>query len=208
MNNKYLERELKENIVDCEIFECQTYHDLDNIKNFLKQNQLLTEVIVEFDIDKIKNSTLLHLFPYESQENQLIWNQFVAIQILKELNNQLNIANNSDIEEQEHLIYNEREDGYLNYKKRIPTIDDVKKIISKNKTPIRLHLLLKWTNDKDLYRTVVEYLTNNIYFNTMIYSNSYFKEFETKDGINYLRFIKFEEGYYINNQKVKKYEKV
>lgn len=208
MNNKYLERELKENIVDCEIFECQTYHDLDNIKNFLKQNQLLTEVIVEFDIDKIKNSILLHLFPYESKENQLIWNQFVAIQILKELKNKLNIANNSDIEEQEYLIYNEREDSYLNYKKRIPTIDDVKKLISKNKTPIRLHLLLKWTNDKDLYRTVVEYLTNNIYFNTMIYSNSYFKEFETKDEINYLKFTKFEEGYYINNQKVKKYEKV
>ena len=52
MNNKYLERELRNNITNHELFECQTCNDLENIKTFLEKNNLVTEIIINFDTKK------------------------------------------------------------------------------------------------------------------------------------------------------------
>lgn len=215
MNNKYLERELKHNLSTNEIFECQTCHDLDNIRTFLKENKLLTEVIVEFDSEKIKNSRLLRTFQYESYENDLIWEQFVAIQLMKELRKELNMKVNSDLDEQEQIIYNASKESYMAYEKCMPTSNDVKELISMVNTPIRLHFLLRWCNDKCLCDSLMKYLIKGLCFSTMIYSDRYFNstQFEKQEvGIEYyyIKFNKLEEGSYINNskQKVKKYEEV
>ena len=209
MNNKYLERELKTNISNHELFECQTGDDLDNIKTFLEKRNLITEIIVNFDTEKIENSLLLNIFPYESEENRLIWNQFVAIQIMKELKKELKLEVDKDLEEQETIIYKKSKEDYFNYEKSIPTSEDIKMLISIVNTPIRIHLILKWYSNKYLHKEILEYLKNNLNFNTMVYSDRYFEEIEN-DEISYIKFNKLEEGININKekQKVKKYEEV
>lgn len=209
MNNKYLERELTKNISNHELFECQTYNDLDNIKPFLEKNNLLTEIIVEIDYKKIENSLLLNIFPYESNENKLIWRQFIAVQIMKELRKELYLKRSKELEEQETLIYKGTKEDYLNYQKTIPIDCDIKELISLVNTPIRIHLIIKCYNDKYMYEAISEYLESDLCFNTMVYSDRYLTQLE-KNKIKYIKFNKLTEGKYIDSskQKVKKYEEV
>lgn len=209
MNNKYLERELKTNISNHELFECQTGDDLDNIKTFLEKRNLITEIIVNFDTEKIENSLLLNIFPYESEENRLIWNQFVAIQIMKELKKELNLEVDKDLEEQETIIYKGSKEDYFNYEKNIPTSENIKMLINIVNTPIRIHLILKWYTNKYLHNAISEYLEHDLKFNTMVYSDRYLEKIENSK-ISYIKFNKLEEGININKekQKVKIYEEV
>lgn len=221
MINKHLERELKNIISKHEVFEVQTYQDLNSIDPFLKNNKISTEVLIEFDDEKIANSRLLYTFPYNSYENNLIWDQFIAIQVMKKLRIALNLDYDYDLEEQEQIIYNSSKETYFNYEKDFTSSNDIKTLISMVNTPIRLHFLIKWYRSECLFDALSTYLENNLPFTTMIYSGVSFNvkklhqpEHIEKELPNYVLFNKFETGKSSvkieikEKQKVKRYEEV
>lgn len=226
MINKYLERELKENLLNHEIFEHQANEDLTSIRTFLDQGSSLTEIIVEFDGEKIANSKLLYTFPYDSYKNNLIWEQLVAIQIMKQLGNKLNKNFRSNLCEMESLIYESTKEDYLIYKDKLPTREDIMRIIGSSNTVIRLHFIIQYLHSDSLCDELSKYITG-YYPITMIYSDCEFytesvrvQNHEPKisiyDACNYFLFREFEEGENSKvimmeqerKQKVKRYEEV
>lgn len=221
MINKHLERELKNNISKHEIFEVQTYQDLNSIEPFLKNNKIFTEVLIELDDEKIANSRLLYTFPYNSYENNLIWDQFIAIQVMKKLRTVLNLDYDYELEKQEQIIYNSSKETYFNYEKKFTSSNDVKTLISMVNTFVRLHFLIKWYQGECLFDALSTYLENDLPFITMIYSGVSFNakklhqsEHIEKKSPNYVLFNKFEAGKSgvkietREKQKVKRYEEV
>lgn len=205
MINKYLERELKENFSSNEVFECLPKEDLEQIKNFLNQTPL-ADLLVEFDEEKLKNSKLLNLYPHDSEENIKIWEELVAIKILKAYLEKFK-GNTTDLAEQEEFIYNRTEEEYkmmlsANGNARINS-DKIKSLIYMTNTAFRLNFVIKGCKNKSLYNAVSSYLDDK-QPTTMIYCNDNFifkvpsnEHSEKKwpwDVYDYIFFDKFNDG--------------
>jgi len=221
MINRYLEKEIKENISINEIFESQKVEDLEEIKKIYNQTPT-TNILIEFDIEKINKSKLLNMYSYNSTENKFIWDRFVAIQVLKAIRKKHN-DDISYLEEQEELIYNCNEEEYLetiftNSNAGINS-DGVKQLMSITNTLYRIHFIIRECENKSLYNAILAYLDIQP---VMVYTDSNFKVKKVKmedleehniwDVYNYTIYNGLEAGIksakYRTKQKVKKYEEV
>ena len=177
MINGYLERELKHNISNHEIFECLTKQDIQDLQKIKASlsDLPLNNILIEFDIERINNSKLLNMYPYNSTENKFIWDRFVAIQVLKAIRKKHN-EDISYLEEQEDIIYNSTDEKCLetifaNSNAGINS-DGVKQLISITNTVYRMHFIIKECKNKSLYEAVSSYLDSQAVI--MIYCDDKF----------------------------------
>lgn len=165
MRNKYLERELTNNFSEHEIFENIEEKDMEETKRKIKCLPF-ANILVEFDMEKIKNSKLLNMYPQGSEESIKIWDRFVAIQIWKSFHKK-------EENEQENIILNGTEEEYLNNEETLPNSDGFKLWTSIVNMVVRVHFVIKDCKNKDLYNAVCSYLDDKIHA-TMIYCDSAF----------------------------------
>ena len=213
MDNKYLERELDKDILEKiqhEIFENVNKKDLDKLKEKIKDLPF-KNIIVEFDMEKINNSKLLNMYPYGSSKSLNIWDQFVAIQVLKAFKKEIN-DEIEYIEKEEDIIYNAGEKEYLE-SAIITYSNGVKFLFGMMNMLIGIHFIIK-ENNKALCNAVSSYLDEDSPI-TMIYcNNNFIYKVKNKDSLkenwlwdiyDYKLFDGFNEG--IDSKKIRK-EKV
>lgn len=160
MKNKYLKIELEKLVLDIsghQIFENVDEQDLEELKEKIKQFPF-TNIVIEFDMEKINNSKLLNMYPYGSKESIEIWDRFVAIEISKILHN---------VDNKENCIYNMTEREYLEEKDNLVTSNHVKFFISIVNMPIRIYFIIKGCKNKVLYSAISSYLDEQVH-ETMI----------------------------------------
>lgn len=165
MKNKYLERELKQSVLDIpghEIFENVGEEDLEKIEEKIKHYPF-TNLVIDFDIQKINNSKLLNMYPFGSKESIKIWDRLVAIKILKRIDKN---RDNTYLEEQEEFIYNATEEEYkevmfANSNAGIGS-NGVKLLMSITNTAYRLYFIIKECKNKALYNAVSSYLDDKV----------------------------------------------
>lgn len=215
MINNNLAREIKENRINNEIFEKQAYEDLNSIKEILKSQIETNDILIEFNDEVLNKAPLLYQFPYDSYENDRIWEQFVALEIIKEIDKNYNIPTNHNLLEEEKLICSNSKEKYLKAEEFLVNKDEVIDVISKLGLPnLRIHFLIRWCRSEYLCSKINEYLNNNLPFITMVYNDENFynieeyKEIQSEkdfivDTYKYIRFYMLNKG--INNcDKVKR----
>lgn len=184
MINNNLLRELKKNKVKHEIFENQVYTDLIDIEKILKSQTETNDILIEFNDEVLNKAPLLYTFPYDSYENDKIWEQFVALEIMKEINKKCNVSTNHNLSEEEKVIYSNDEEDYLKAEEFLLTKDEVIETLTNlGLSNLRIHFLIKWCQSECLCSKINEYLELNLPFVTMIYTDEVFYNIEKENEI-------------------------
>lgn len=219
MINKFLERELKQNKTNHEIFKNQKYGDLRKVKEILENKNSLQDILIEFDIDTINNVHLLYCFPYDSYDQKRIWEHFVSIEIMKKLEEKYLVNSDHDLSEEEKYILSgniDNTEDYLKVEEVLLNRNDVLETIKNlNLLDLRLHFLIRWCKSSCLCDEISNYLREDLPFVTMVYSDYPFYTVQVKpDGYkekhyiwevyDYIEFNEFNEGCSSNKTRRKK----
>ena len=235
MINQYLEKELKYNKKNHEIFQNQEYRDLKEVAEILHTQSNFNDLLIDFSPENHGRIPLLYSFPYESYEHKRIWEHFIALEIMKNLTEKYQVDIGHNLKEEELLLQSgniDKKEKYLNQEENIVDRNDVLDTIKKLNIPnLRLHFLIRWCKTSPLCDEISNYLEDNLPFITMIYHDFPFYTvkimpdgYEKKHWIweiyDYIKFDGLKQGTdsrkarikkvlpNIEKQKVKKYEKI
>lgn len=209
MINKNLERELKENKTNHEIFKNQKYADLKNVKKVLEIQNSTQDILIEFDNKMLNSICLLYCFSHDSYELKRIWEHFVSLEIMKELEKKYSIKSDHDLLEEEKYIRNgnvDNQEDYLAVEEILIDRNDILETIEGLNIPnLRLHVLIRGCKSAYLCDEISNYLADNLPFITMVYSDCPFYTVQVKPdnykdkhyiwGVyDYIEFNEFSEG--------------
>jgi len=209
MQNKYLENEYRDNITEHEVFSKQNYEDLEIIKSLLNKQPNNRNIFIEFD------STLLMGLPisYFSRNLSIFdikekWEHFVALEIMKKIQEKYKIEIDHDLKEEEKYIYTDNEEDYFRLKEILVNRDDVIEALKKiNLSNITIHIFIKTHYNQEILDEISAYFINELSFKIIVYST---EELLFNDG-NYIEYYEFNKGKIVGekNRKIKskKYEK-
>lgn len=219
MINKHLEKELKYNKKNHEIFQNQEYRDLKEITEVLHNQSNSNDLLVEFSPENHGRIPLLYTFPFDSYEHKRIWEHFIALEIMKNLTEKYQVDVGHNLKEEELLLQSgniDKQDNYLNHEENIVNRNDVLTTIKELNLPnLRIHFLIRWCKSSSLCDEISNYLEDNLPFITMVYHDFPFYTVQVKpDGYNerhwiwevydYIKFDELEQGVDSSKIRIKK----
>ena len=216
IENEFLEREFNNNHEVHEIFKYQRNEDIDNLeKNILESNG--NEILLKININNIM-PFLKHKNNIEkdSEEEEKFWNHVVSILFMSQLDDKYKIESVHNVDEEKKIITRDNFDVYQKVESALINRDDVIELIRNlNLDNPRLHIIITYFNNENVWKELVNYLEDDLPFITMIYSESDLFRFKEEDAeindmdypsdlYSYKVFKKSEEGIESNRLKISK----
>lgn len=216
IENEFLEREFNNNHEVHEIFKYQRNEDIDNLeKNILESNG--NEILFKININNIM-PFLKHKSNIEkdSEEEEKFWNHVVSILFMSQLDDKYKIESVHNVDEEKKIITRDNFDVYQKVESALINRDDVIELIRNlNLDNPRLHIIITYFNNENVWKELVNYLEDDLPFITMIYSESDLFRFKEEDAeindmdypsdlYSYKVFKKSEEGIESNRLKISK----
>ena len=216
IENEFLEREFNNNHEVHEIFKYQRNEDIDNLeKNILESNG--NEILLKININNIM-PFLKHKSNIEkdSEEEEKFWNHVVSILFMSQLDDKYKIESVHNVDEEKKIITRDNFDVYQKVESALINRDDVIELIRNlNLDNPRLHIIITYFNNENVWKELVNYLEDDLPFITMIYSESDLFRFKEEDAeindmdypsdlYSYKVFKKSEEGIESNRLKISK----
>ena len=216
IENEFLEREFNNNHEVHEIFKYQRNEDIDNLeKNILESNG--NEILLKININNIM-PFLKHKSNIEkdSEEEEKFWNHVVSILFMSQLDDKYKIESVHNVDEEKKIITRDNFDVYQKVESSLINRDDVIELIRNlNLDNPRLHIIITYFNNENVWKELVNYLEDDLPFITMIYSESDLFRFKEEDAeindmdypsdlYSYKVFKKSEEGIESNRLKISK----
>ena len=216
IENEFLEREFNNNHEVHEIFKDQRNEDIDNLeKNILESNG--NEILFKININNIM-PFLKHKSNIEkdSEEEEKFWNHVVSILFMSQLDDKYKIESVHNVDEEKKIITRDNFDVYQKVESALINRDDVIELIRNlNLDNPRLHIIITYFNNENVWKELVNYLEDDLPFITMIYSESDLFRFKEEDAeindmdypsdlYSYKVFKKSEEGIESNRLKISK----
>ena len=174
MKNQWLEREIKENQQNHELFTHQRKEDL-KIGRSLIEKESPQDILVELKKENILDKEMLYEFALELDENEKVWDHFVAIETMKATNQKYPGVDVSDLESEEFFLKGNNREAYLAVERDLITKEEVFETIEKLGVPnLRIHFFIDGCYSSYLTDALSAYLADNLAFHTMIYSDAAF----------------------------------
>lgn len=205
MINKHLERELRENTTDHEVFSEQNYEDIETAKKLLNQQVHTNDILVDFDSILLRKLPISYFSRNLSMCDQKIkWEHFVAVEIMKRIKEKYKIETDHDLEAEEKYVYTSNEEDYLSVREILINRDDIIESLKDLKLPnLRIHFFIQSNHIQELIDEISTYLIEELPFSIMIYST----DFLLIEANSYIEYCRYYKGERIGNKKSKKKSK-
>ncbi len=201
IDNKYLEREFNTNYEYHEIFNYQKNETLDVLEKRIKssgKNDILLKININNIVPYYKHRSNIE---HNSDEEKKYWNHVVSILFATQLKEMYEIDSIRNIDEEKRVVVRGTFEEYKKLQDVLLNRDDIIEIIRNLKFDnTRLHIVINYFNNEYVWNELINYLSDDLPFITMIYSDSDIyrlmfnaKEFPT-EHYKYVMFDKNEEG--------------
>ena len=213
MENVFLEREFNNNHEVHEIFKYQRNEDIDDLEKMVTEsddNEILLKININNIMPFLKHKSNIEK---DSEDEEKFWNHVVSTLFMSQLNDKYKNESIHNIDEEKKVLTRDEFDVYQKVESALINRDDViESIRNQNIDNPRLHIIINYFNNENVWKELVNYLEDDLPFITMIYSESdlfRFKEENAEindmdypsDLYSYKVFKKSEEGIESNRLK-------
>ena len=167
MDNEILKEELFKNNTEHEVFKRQKHSTLNEVVKHVKEyngRNFLVELNINSIVPFINRSDLKDQDDY--------WEHVVSLLFMNELDYRYNIKSNHSLDDEKRILSRGSKEEYNKYEEALLDRNDV--IESINNVGIeypRLHIIIEYINNDNIWNELVNYLANDLPFATMIYTD-------------------------------------